>query len=334
MAADAAPGRGVEGAWPHRALHDRPVVRCPRWPAWCCWGHGAVGGPARGSRTLKRAPTPGTTRRPAHGAGGGASPPRGDRPLADGDGTPATHVRVGTNAGQRTPPATLLPGQRPPPRPHPHAEAGTAPASASGTTGQHGWPHACLLGACLPSDLRRVGHAARGRGPSDLVGFFPGPREATTLRPATQRQASGAADSRSEARAEAISGRLQALVGVLGTDAGARPFPVHRPVGRGRRRLTRRPLQGTPHVAPPCPGRPPAACDAPRPAERCGDPARTASPTTTPCPRRPLPRPPGHADPSPAQDGAPPGPPRARAPGAGDTTPTPVGAWAPARARA
>ena len=32
---------------------------------------------------------------------------------------------------------------------------------------------------------------------------------------------------------------------------------VHRLVGRGRRRLTRRPPQGTPHVAPPGPGRPP-----------------------------------------------------------------------------
>jgi hypothetical protein len=69
----------------------------------------------------------------------------------------------------------------------------------------------------------------------------------------------------------------------------------------------------------------PTACDAPGRAGRCGDPARTALPTATPCPRRQPPRTPRHTDPPPAQDGAPPGPPRARTPGAGDTTPIPGG---------
>src|SRR5712692_2881173 len=38
MATDAAQGPGVEGAWHHRALDDRPAARCPPSRAWPCWG--------------------------------------------------------------------------------------------------------------------------------------------------------------------------------------------------------------------------------------------------------------------------------------------------------
>jgi len=73
-----------------------------------------------------------------------------------GDVTPAPHVRVGASTGQCTPPATLLQGQGPPPRPHQHAGAGTVPGQRIRDHRPARGSHAGLLGACLPSGLRRV----------------------------------------------------------------------------------------------------------------------------------------------------------------------------------
>ena len=87
--------------------------------------------------------------------------PRGDRPPADGDVTPATHRRMSTSAGQRTPPAMRLPGQRPPRRPRPHAGAGTHPPARTRPPVSTGgrlpacWGRACRR-TCDAWAMRRV----------------------------------------------------------------------------------------------------------------------------------------------------------------------------------
>ena len=100
---------------------------------------------------------------------------------------------------------------------------------------------------------------------------------------------------------------------------------MHRPVSRGRRRLPRRQTQRTRRSAPPCPGRPPGSV---RPtgayrARRGPGPdrvsARNGQPQTTA---------PTHARtrrPSSGTGRSATRPPRARAPGAGDTPPAPGG---------
>ena len=131
------------------------------------------------------------------------------------------------------------------------------------------------------------------------------------------------------------------LCWVAGDRRGRPVFPrtdrrhprVHRPGDLARRRLTRRPPQGTTRAAPPGPARPPGSVRPPgvdrallgHRTERVSDRDRLPQ-TTTPTHAR-------TRRPSSGTGRRATRPPRARAPGDGDTTLTLGGGWAPARAR-
>ena len=201
---DAATGTGVACTWRHRTPHVRPAARGPPVCAWHCV-----------VKTLTAQPRP---LAPAARPPGGlhADEPRAQGQAPPGHGEPLPPV-PGT---RRRPDASALVPARGSGRHNPRrcrgmrllrrlptpAGAHATPVSEPGTTGQHVRQYACRLGPRLPPGLGRVGvavmtqgHRGWGLGRSDLVGFCSGPRQATTLRPATQRRASGAADSRSGA---------------------------------------------------------------------------------------------------------------------------------------
>src|SRR2546426_1119540 len=87
--------------------------------------------------------------------------------------------RLGTDAASRVPrpPTATTHACTAPPRqraPAPQLVQGAARAPS---------------GAAPDAGPETGGDAVRGRRRSDMVGFFPGPRQATTLRPAAQRRA-------------------------------------------------------------------------------------------------------------------------------------------------
>ena len=157
--------------------------------------------PPRPGRRMWCRPT--TPRSGPHGRGCAAS--AGD--------APQSHRRLADDTRH-----AAAPEPEPLRRPRTPEGVHAAPVHEHETTGRHGAHHARRLGPRLTPGLGRAGvatmlkgHGCCRLGRSDLVGFFLGPCQTVTLRPAAQRHASGAGNSGSEARADAISRHLQAL---------------------------------------------------------------------------------------------------------------------------
>jgi len=168
MAADTRQGHG----WRACRTPVPGTTARPHTASRACLAHGAACCPDHSHRTRQHAPTPGTTRRHAPGAGGGAAQPRRDLARTDGDTPPATWVRLRAHAGSRTTPTTLLRQSRShadglarlrEPTPHPYTSTappggtGSPTPAAWGRVGRRAWD-----GLALPRCARGTGAVAWG----------------------------------------------------------------------------------------------------------------------------------------------------------------------------
>ncbi len=210
----------------HVAPPGPPPPPDRRLPPGCAWRPARPAARTRGPRTRQHAATP-----------------RAQEAVSP-DHAKTSPARTGTRRQRRRAPQSprrltddtrhaAASASAPLRRPHTPAGAHAAPVHTPGTIRRHGEQHACRLGPCLTPGLGRAdvvallqGHRCCSLERLNMVDLFLGPRPTGTLRPAAQRQASGAAASVRASIAPAGRRRLHALPGQGVGDHGAPEAPL------------------------------------------------------------------------------------------------------------